>query len=341
MNSSFSIKQLFVASLVIAVLISSGLVGVIGQYTARNLVSERLEQVELPNTLQRIRNELDKEITSMNSATQQLANDEFVNVWIRNGSPKEQEDIIVRNLNNILRQYSLTNVSVANRSTGDYWNQDGFLRRLQNDNLDGWFFGFRDSGQASSMSLYSEGGVTKMFVNFQQLNGQVLAGIGLTVNQMVQKLNSNKIADTGFVFLTDGTGKVQIHRNNNYMNEYDLNKLYGDDNGRKLLNRSAFSMAEIEVDGEAVFIASSYIESAGWYVVAQVPVDEIFAELNSARTTMILWILVVLVGCAVLAILAMMSIPVDGVFHQLWPLGWCGPLYLGLVEPLSLRAMWL
>lgn len=300
--ASLSIKQLFVASLVFAVFISTALVGLIGQYTARSLVSERLEEVELPNTLQRIRNELDKEISIMKSATKQLANDEFVNVWIQNGSPEDQEGIIVQNLNNILRQYDLSNVSVANRSTADYWNQGGFLRRLKNDQEDGWFFGFRDSGVESSMSLYTEANVTKIFVNYQQVNGNVLAGIGLTVNQMVEKLNSNKIADTGFVFLTDGEGVIKIHKNQDYLNEYDLAKLYGGDNSRKLLNRSSFSMSKTEVDGERVFIASSFIDSAGWYVVAQVPEDEIFAELNAARFQMYIWILLVVVGGAVLAI---------------------------------------
>lgn len=301
--ASLSIKQLFVYSLLSAVLISAVMVGAIGQFTARSLVSERLEEVELPNTLQRIRNELDKEISIMRSATMQLANDEFVNVWIRNGSPAEQESLIVRGLNNIKNQYGLTNVSVANRFTAQYWNQDGFLRVLNNDNLDGWFFAFKESGQATSMSLYTEEGQgTKMFVNYQQLNGQVLAGIGLSVDQMVDKLKSNKIAESGFVFLTDGSGLVQIHRDKSYLNKRDLGALYSSEIERTLLSKSEFAMAETTVDGESVFVASSYIESAGWYVVAQVPVDEIFAELNAARNQMIIWIALVATGFAVLAI---------------------------------------
>lgn len=302
-SSSISIKQLIVVSLVLAVIVSSALVGILGQYTAKSLVSERLEEVELPNTLQRIRNELDKEISVMKSATKQLASDEFINVWIRNGSPKEQESIVVQNLNNIMRQYNLTNVSVANRETADYWNQDGFLRRLQNDALDGWFFGFRESGQESSMSLYTEDNVTKMFINYQQLSGQVLAGIGLTVNQMVQKLNGNKIAETGFVFLTDGKGLVKIHKNQSYLNKSTLGQLYGAGNGQKLLNRSEFSMTRTDVDGEEVFIASSFIETAGWYVVAQVPKDEIFAEINAAGWQMFFGIVVVALGCGILAVI--------------------------------------
>lgn len=302
--ASLSIKQLFVSSLLSAVFVSTILVGTIGQFSARSLVSERLEEVELPNILQRIRNEIDIEISVMRSATQQLADDEFVNVWIRNGSPKSEEPIIISNLNNIKRQYGLTNVSVANRNSAQYWNQDGFLRVLNNDNLDGWFFAFKDSGAASSMSLYSEDdGATKMFVNYQQLNGQVLAGIGVPVDQMVDKLKSSRIAESGFVFLTDATGQVKIHRNNSYLNKTSLGRLYDNDVSRKLLSKTPFSMAQVEVDGEEMFVASSYIESAGWYVIAQVPVDEIFAELNDARNQMFIWVGLVAVVFAVLAFL--------------------------------------
>lgn len=320
--SSLSIKQLIVFSLLLAVIISTALVGTIGQMSSRSLVSDRLEQVELPNILQRIRNGLDIEITTMKNATKQLAEDEFVNQWIGAGSPAEQEDTIVRNLNNILRQYSLSNVSVANRTTAKYWNQEGFLRTLKDDENDFWFFRFIESGEPTSVSLYTEDGTPKMFFNYQQVTGEVLAGIGLTVNQMVQKLNSNKIADTGFVFLADHEGTIKIHRNQDYLDKMTLSKLYQDKNSRKLLNRSEFSMTRTEVDGEEVFVASSYIDSAGWYIVAQVPVSEIFAELNSARNQMFIWIALVAAGCAVLAIFVanLIAAPIcklAGVFAEL------------------------
>lgn len=297
--SSLSIKQTFALALLIAVLLSTAIVGWIGQWTARHLVSERLETVELPNLLIRIRNEVDKEISLLQSATQQLATDDLILDWMTTGRDPEKEVLVVRYLNRLKNQYDLTNVSVADRQTAHYWNQDGFLRVLQNDKLDGWFFAFRDSGQSVSKSLYTEGETTKLFINFQNTGGRMLAGVGRSVDQMVDMLNSFKIADSGYVFLTDAAGTVKIHRNSQLLNKADMNSLFGSEAGSKLTRGSQFTMTETVIDGQKMFVASSYISSADWYIVAQVPVDEVFAELNSARNKMIFWILLVAAGFTV------------------------------------------
>lgn len=319
--SSFSIKQLFVVALLLAVISSTLLVGMLGQYSARSLVSERLEEVELPNLLKSIRNEIDKEISVMQEATVQLARNEFILDWLRNGTDPSQEHLVIRTLNNVKDQYGLTNVSIAHRQTAQYWNQNGFLRVLKNDSADGWFFGFRDSGQSESMSLYQDTDALKMFINYQDTNGIAMSGIGLAVNQMVDLLNNFKVADTGFVFMTDGTGTVKIHKRSNIIDR-DLNRLYGGDVSRELLSKREFTMTEAEVDGEDMFIASSYIESAGWYVVAQVPVSEIFAELNAARIQMFIWIALVAAGFTFVAYLlaATIAAPIcklGAVFNEL------------------------
>ena len=297
--TKLSIKHKFTISLVIAVLTSTLLVGAFSQWKARSLVSERVEQVELPNTLMRIRNDIDKEITLMQGITEQLAQNTFVEHWLQNGADKAGEQQVIDYLGRLSHRYNLSNVSVANRESADYWNQDGFLRTLQNDNLDGWFFAFKDSGEALSRSLYTESGVTKLFVNFQQLDGKVLAGIARTMDAMVNMLNGNKIADTGFVFVTDSQGKVMLHRNASLLNKADLNSLYGS-NG-SLLGKQDFAVEHVSIDGEPYYIASSYLETADWYVVAQVPEGEVFAQLDSARNQMIFWSLVIAAAIAVFA----------------------------------------
>lgn len=297
--TKLSIKHKFTISLVVAVLTSTLLVGAFSQWKARNMVSERVEQVELPNTLMRIRNDIDKEITLMQGITEQLAQNTFVEQWLQQGATKSQEAMVVDYLGRLAERYNLSNVSVADRQNANYWNQEGFLRTLQNDQYDGWFFAFRESGQALSRSLYTENGVTKLFVNFQQLDGKVLAGIARTMNDMVKMLNGNKIADTGFVFVTDNQGKVMLHKNASLLNKADLNSLYG--NGSSLMQKRDFAVQHVELDGDEYYVASSYLASADWYVVAQVPVDEVFEQLDSARNQMIFWSLVIAAAIAVFA----------------------------------------
>ncbi|MCY7296072.1 methyl-accepting chemotaxis protein [Alteromonas sp. a30] len=289
--SLLSIRRKLALAILIGVLFSSVMIGLISQISSKNMISNRLVEVELPNILWQIRNQVDKEISVLQNATEQLSSNALISRWIENGAPKEGEADVVKTLINVQKQYGLTNSSIADRKTAKYWNQDGFLRVLQNDKFDSWFFAFRDSGNAVSKSLYVEKGVTKLFINFQQLDGRVLAGVGRSMDQMVDVLNDFKIADTGFVFITDAAGKIQIHRNKERLGKR-LSEIYGADTQQHLLGRQAFALEEVTVDGEAVYLASSYIESADWYIVARVPASEIFAELNANSLRMILWTIV-------------------------------------------------
>ncbi len=113
--SKISIKQKFTFSLMMAVIVSTLLVGTISQWNARELVSERIETVELPNLLMKIRNQIDKEISLMQGVTEQLASDSFIQHWMEDGYDPQQESYVVDFLQRIQKQHNLTNVSVADR----------------------------------------------------------------------------------------------------------------------------------------------------------------------------------------------------------------------------------
>ena len=287
-----SMKQRIVIALLATVLISAILVGGFGQMRARNLVTERVESVELPNTLQRIRNKIDKEISVLEQATEQLARIPMVESFMLNGRPSSEEREIVELLKRMQKQYQLTNASVVDRETAHYWNQDGFLRVLNNDERDGWFFAFRSSGEQKSKSLYSEDNIPKLFINYQDLDGRVASGIGRSVKEFVDLLNSNKIGESGFVFLVDKQGTVKLHQNQSLLESASIASLYGSDVSRALLREGDFSLQTVTLEGGNYYLASSYIASANWYVVAQVPLSEVFAELDDALVALTIEVLV-------------------------------------------------
>ncbi|MCC2617676.1 methyl-accepting chemotaxis protein [Aestuariibacter halophilus] len=296
-----SIKMKFSLALFIAVILATVLVGTLSQWQARALVIERVETIQLPNVLQRIRNQIDKEISVLDEAARQLVSNPFIENWMRSGHPKQDEATVIAQLQRVQKQYNLTNASVVNRQTAHYWNQDGFLRVLNDDQVDGWFYAYRASGMASSKSLYTQDGDSKLFVNYQDLNGVVASGIARTISDFQQMLNRNTIAETGFVFLVDSSGMVKLHKNSRLIEQTNLNSLYGQSAGQ-LLRKQPFSMTQADIDGDKVYLASSYIESADWYVVAQVPEAELFSELNAALISMVLQILVIGLACGAIAL---------------------------------------
>ena len=302
MFASLTLKQKILATVILAVALSCLLVGYFSQRSAQQLIEARMFEQELPNLTQRIGKEIEKDLTSVANAAKQLANDRFVLDWVARGMPKEQESILVDQLKDMTAQYGLVTASFADRQSAAYYNQDGFLRNLTPEQ-DGWFYGYTKSPQDLMLSIFRESnGEVKLFVNFQQLDGRGLAGLAKSLDSMVSMLANFRIGDSGFVFMTDGSGKVKLHPDAARIDRDTLSQLAGA-SAAGLLTKQAFAATHAEIDGQPVVLATSYIPLLDWYLVAQVPEAEIYAELDRARLHILLVSLAIAVGMGLLGVL--------------------------------------
>ncbi|MFM4860352.1 methyl-accepting chemotaxis protein [Aeromonas media] len=302
MFASLTLKQKILATVILAVALSCLLVGYFSQRSAQQLIETRMFEQELPNLTQRIGKEIEKDLTSVASAARQLANDRFVLDWVARGMPKEQESILIDQLKDMTSQYGLVTASFADRQSAAYYNQDGFLRIL-NHEQDNWFYDYTKSGQDLMLSIFRESnGEVKLFVNFQQLDGRGLAGLAKSLDSMVSMLANFRIGDSGFVFMTDGSGKVKLHPDAARIDRDSLGQLAGPGAGA-LMTKQAFAVTHAEIDGQPVVLATSYIPLLDWYLVAQVPEAEIYAELDKARLHIVLVSLLIAVGMGLLGVL--------------------------------------
>ncbi|OLQ93761.1 chemotaxis protein [Vibrio ponticus] len=285
--NSISIKQKVVAGITFAVLASTIIMGVLAYNQSRSVIEHHLIDVELPSLLDDISSQIDREVSEMLLAAEQLTNNEFIKHAVDgNEIDTTTQAMLVKELNNVRQQYQLNDASVANRQTAYYWNQNGFLRQL-NQQQDGWFFGFTQSGKQTSVSIFQEPtGEVKMFANFQLVHGLTMAGLSKSMDDMVSLLNNFKIEQTGFVFLTDAQGAVKIHRDRS-MADSTLSRLYGA-NATNLLNKHHFNLIEADYQGQRVFVSSAYVPSMDWYVVGVVPVNEVFADLADVAKEMVM-----------------------------------------------------
>ncbi|PKH31116.1 methyl-accepting chemotaxis protein [Shewanella sp. ALD9] len=298
--NTLTIKQKILLTVTVAVLLSTILVGLLSQRSAKQVVEERMLNSEMPSLLMQIRNEVDLEISSLMNAAEQLANSRMLLGWLENGRPADQENLVIAELNNIKDQYDLAQASYADRETAAYYTQDGFLRVL-NPEQDGWFFDYRNSKQERMLNVFTEAnGEVKLFINYQQPNGRGLVGLAKSLDDMVNLLASFKIEDTGFVYLVDAKGDVKLHQDTRKVGKSKLSNLYPNANTNQLLNKNDFNLVKAEVDGQHMLIASSYIKSMDWYLVAQVPEAEVFALLQESAYQILLW--TVLIAAVFIAI---------------------------------------
>jgi methyl-accepting chemotaxis protein len=135
---------------------------------------------------------------------------------------------------------------------------------------------------------------------------------------MVSYLNSFKIEESGFVYLVDDSGLVKIHQDKEKSDKTKLTDLYSNINAQILLSQKEFAFQETE----DLIIATSYISSLGWYVVAEVPKAELYLALNASRNYMLIWFGIIVVVFIFISIILAKSLtkPINDlaqVFNQL------------------------
>ncbi len=298
---TISIKQKIAVTLITSVLIASTLIGTTNMLGVKSGIEERVLGKELPNTVQRIANAVNQEIAVMQTIARQIATDEHILAWNAQGQSAEGEALLVKKLAKIVQLNDLSAASFADKQTAKYWNQDGFLRTLKQDAADAWFFAYTQGGKANMVSTYRypETGKTDLFVNYQQINGRGLSGTAKSFESVIAFLSGFTLEETGFVYLVDASGMVQVHRDASLLGQTNLTQLYGGDAAGRLLLPNDFNVVTSTLSDREMVLASSYIPSMGWYVVAQVPEAEIFASVSDIIFKSVTWTLVIIILAAI------------------------------------------
>ncbi|ENC6420594.1 methyl-accepting chemotaxis protein [Aeromonas veronii] len=302
MLATLTLKQKILATVTLAVVVSCLLVGYFSQRSAQQLIENRMFEQELPNLTQRISKEIEQDLHGIAQAARQLATDRFILDWVDRGMPKEQEPILINQLKDVANQYGLVTASFADRQSAAYYNQDGFLRNLT-PTQDAWFYDYTKSQKEMTLSIFRESnGEVKLFVNFQQLNGRGLAGFAKSLDTMVTMVSNFRLEESGIVFMVDGSGKVKLHPEANRIERDTLGGIASGDTG-SLLAKRPFAVINAEVNGEPMVLASSYIPLLDWYLVAQVPQAEIYAELDQTRNEILMISLVIALAMGLMGML--------------------------------------
>lgn len=304
MFNQVSIRKKIIVTLTSAVLLSALAISWISVSINQTKLSERMLEDELPTTLKNISQSIDAEVSGLSRIAEQLATSGYAHQWLDDGKPADREAQLIKELTLVKAVHGLQAASFCERTTGDYWNERGFLRRL-NPTQDAWFFAFKDSGKEKQVSVYkSEEVGYQIFVNYQQLNGTGLSGVAKSMNDMVKMLSAFKIEQTGFVFLVNKEAKVQIHPTLEANTELQ-SILTAKDVSQLLASESQMNLLETELNGKATILASLYIPSMDWFLVAQVPQAEVFAM--TREISKVMWGLAALIALIFLVISVLLS----------------------------------
>jgi methyl-accepting chemotaxis protein len=101
---------------------------------------------------------------------------------------------------------------------------------------------------------------------------------------------------------------VTLHQNKGLIGKAKLAQLYQNIDTSQLLSKNNFNLIKADVDGQHMLIASSYIPSMDWYLVAQVPEAEVFALLEESSYQIMIWTGVIAIAFIILALFVASSV---------------------------------
>lgn len=297
-----SIRQKITIALSLFIVVTAILIGSISVITAKKNISQRVLEKELPTLVTSITNEINAGIEKMQIIAAQIATDPFILQWAAEGFDSSKEALLLNKLKSTALLNDLSSASFADKQSAKYWNQDGFLRVLKNDNADAWFFAYKDSNEANSVSIYDDPntGSVDLFVNYQQIDGRGLSGTSRSFGDVVDMLSNFKIEQTGFVYLVDSEGNVKLNSNSVIQSNSRIADIYNYSFSTELSQQKPFSVLSVDRDGKELLLALGYIPSMKWYLVAEVPTAEIFSTVTETKWRIFMWSsIIVVLGAAV------------------------------------------
>ncbi|WP_077036161.1 methyl-accepting chemotaxis protein [Pelomonas sp. KK5] len=284
-----SIQSKLVASLGLCLLVFVLISGGLSNWLIGRAVRERVVGDELPNAVNAIRADVQRQLAVPLAAALAMARNSYVLQWESEGEPDAGMAAWQSYANAVKAQHRAAAVFWVSKGTGNYLGETGVQRKLSDK--DQWFYGFLDGGKPYTLDIDREvsNGVYMMFINarFDAPGGKPgVTGVGLAVDEIAKAIAAYKIGQTGTAAIVRANGTILMHRDPALVDgKHQLKDLPGmnAELAGQLLGGKGFANASYEAaDGER-FIASTPIPELNAYVIAEVPAAELIGPVRRAQ----------------------------------------------------------
>ena len=302
--SRLSIQKKLVISMSVALLLFLLLSTSLGALFTSNTLRERAVGQELPAMLGEIRNDVLKDIASPLALSRGIAANTFLLDWEAAGHPEAGLEAWKAYAQGLQAKSKAASVFWVSAQTGRYFTTQGLDRTLdRNAPGDQWFYGSLNTPEALAIDKDKNQNSYMMFINirFDGGSGRVgMAGVGLSVNELAEKIRSYKVGTSGSVYLVRGNGQILIHRDAALVTAGTLlSRLPGFDEAlsASLLQKARYAHAAYRNPQGEQIVASSYVPELDMYVVAEVPESEVLGTV--VRDTTLIGLLAGLISGAI------------------------------------------
>ncbi len=290
---NLSIQKKLLLSLAACLLLFLAISSTLSIWMTGNGIRARVIEHELPAQVAAIRNDVLRQIAQPLASSVAIANNTYLHSWETEGMP----DTALPQWQEYAKRVKESNKAAAvfwvSEANGKYFTEQGMNRTVSKDAAgDQWFYGFLASGKPYVMELDKDvnSSSVMLFINvrFQTAQGQAgVAGLGLSVEAMADKIRAYKVGNSGTVYLARANGTILIHHDAALADgKHFIKDLpgYGADLAQKLLGKAPFASASYDTPGGRQIVASSFVPELNMYVIATVPESEVLGGVARSAT---------------------------------------------------------
>ncbi|WP_438862721.1 methyl-accepting chemotaxis protein [Neptunicella sp.] len=246
------------------------------------------ENEHLPNTLNRVKEQIMAELQVPITLSQGIAQNNLVQQWIESGENTQQLDDIKSYFNRFVQENGALQVFWVSANSNNYYTNDGLFKTVSKTvERDSWFFDVlrkrEDLGLA--IDVDEQNNKLTLFVNVlaKTQSGKVLgvAGLGYDVSSITSMVKQTRVGENGYMFLVDRDGLITAHRDSQLLDQ-KLSQIGTYRNVAAQISRASgdFNLFESDIAGDDVYLAVADLPQIGWKLVTILPKAEIDDKVN-------------------------------------------------------------
>lgn len=272
---SFSITNKLVLISVTAVASVVAVVIALSYINSSTLIENKVRNEILPARIQAITAELQKELQPLLTMSIGMSSDLEKMPQVNTGAATAEDDQkIVEYLTSVKNVYNTSAAFFASSISERYYVYTRFLKVLSKDNeKDRWFYDLIESRKPYlfNLDLDENTGMLSVFLNYmvKDHNGRLLgvAGVGNSLENLTNRINSFNQSDTGKVYLVNERGEIVLGGG-----DKKAKTIYSDNSVvmMRILDSRDFEIHRIVRNGESYIAGSYYISNIGWHMLMEI-----------------------------------------------------------------------
>ncbi|WP_068713873.1 methyl-accepting chemotaxis protein [Vibrio tritonius] len=265
----------------------------------------QLQNETLPTYLQSLSAQISSEIKPFITASQMMANDQFIQQWIDNGSSDDNLSLIEQHLKTIRSSIGsdVTFITVNSPEGTEYLQYNGqFSHPLLKDyQFKDFYPNFLATGKDYELNMENYNGEFVIFINYrsQAINNKTqkpyaVAGLGLKIDKLIGMITKLKLGEHGRAMLVTEQGYIQVKPKESSLDaiqDQHVSDLITDKNQIKIVTK--------EIQGQTYYMGSLWVPTLARFLVLEVPAKQItapiYGQLVSIITFVVIFIAIALV----------------------------------------------